>query len=58
MDKRDLFIHSIRAANGQNDVETIGQLTIKEDGLLLVDVENNDKYLSWDDVYYAIRGTR
>ena len=58
MDKRDLFVHSVRQACGPDDVETIGQLTIREDGLLLVDVDNNDKYMSWDDVYYAIRGTK
>ena len=58
MDKRDLFTHSIREQSGPDDVETIGQLTIREDGLLLVDVEDNDKYMSWDDVYYAIRRAR
>ena len=55
MNKRDLFTHSIREQCGPDDVETIGQLTIREDGLLLVDINDNDKYMSWDDVYYMLR---
>lgn len=58
MDKRDLFTHSIREQCMPDDVETVAQLTVRTDGLILVDVDNNDNYYSWDDVYYALRGRR
>lgn len=55
MNKKDLFTHNVKTQYGLDDVETVAQLTIRKDGLILVDVDNNDNYFSWDDVYYKLK---